>query len=161
MNKSKSKKEVLGIAQVEEATRLFERAWSTIGLVPRLTPASRQRKRSWAFKRPALARMGTPHNVQAPKDGLPRCKQRELRAYLRAGTARAKHVAPWPSSRPPICRVVQPRASLTRLPPIPMGGRTGWGAHEDGGARSRIVLGVLGHLALGATAPPALQTPPR
>ncbi len=43
---------------------------------------SRQRKRSWAFKRPALARMGTPHDAQTPKDGLPRCKQRELRAYL-------------------------------------------------------------------------------
>ena len=26
--------------------------------------------------------MGTPHNAQTPKDGLPRCKQRELRAYL-------------------------------------------------------------------------------
>jgi hypothetical protein len=33
--------------------------------------------------------MGTPHNAQTPKDGLPRCKQRELRAYLVPTVVRA------------------------------------------------------------------------
>ncbi len=67
MNKSKSKKEVLGIAQVEEATRLFERAWSTIGLVPRLTPQERRRSKKTPRRAyrlvPVLAAMTTKYGL--------------------------------------------------------------------------------------------------
>ncbi len=51
--------------------------------------ASRPSKRSWAFKRPTMGRLGTRHNVQTTqRDGL-RCKRRERPAYLSVALARA------------------------------------------------------------------------
>jgi hypothetical protein len=71
MNKSKSKKEDLGIAQVEEATRLFERAWSTIGRVPRLTPQERRRSKKTPRRAyglvPVLAAMTTKYGLETPR----------------------------------------------------------------------------------------------
>ena len=72
MNKSKSKKEdSLGIAELEEAARLFEQAHMAIGLVPRLTP--QERKRSVKAPRgayglvPLLAALTTKYGLAAPK----------------------------------------------------------------------------------------------
>jgi len=45
---------------------------------PHERAASSPSKRSWAFKRSAMARLGTPHDVQTRQDDRSRCKRREL-----------------------------------------------------------------------------------
>jgi hypothetical protein len=96
MNESNSKKEdSLGIARVEEATRLFERAWSTIGLVPRLTPQERRRSKKTPRRAcglvPVLAAMTIRTRPRTTRDqALPRRPSTAYFLYATRGRRRQR-----------------------------------------------------------------------